>query len=105
LRVVAETCGLVRDTLVGINSEVSYQLDHAPAGDARTEVLATRVGAVFTEKVPRSIFLRYHEDCIGPTTMSAKFAREIQNDCVAAMAEFIYIEVNEVDGKNGCKEE
>jgi hypothetical protein len=49
LRAVAGLCGLVRESLVGINSEVSYRLDHAPAG-GRVQDEITRIRAVFAEK-------------------------------------------------------
>jgi hypothetical protein len=55
LRVLAETCGLVRDALVGINSEVSYQLDHAPAGDRGQGFSRANIKQSSRKKAQRSI--------------------------------------------------
>jgi len=40
---------------VGTNSEVSFRLDHAPAG-GRVEATTTRVKAIFAEKRLRRLF-------------------------------------------------
>ena len=50
--------GRIRTFTVLINSEVSYQLDHAPAGGRVTVKHAIR--GIFAEKGTRSISLEYH---------------------------------------------
>ena len=62
--------GRIRTFTVLINSEVSYQLDHAPAGNRRRRTETARCAVVFAKKRVRSISLRYHEADGGPTAGS-----------------------------------
>ena len=62
--------GRIRTFTVLINSEVSYQLDHAPAGDRGQRAETARCGVVFAKKQVRSISLRYHEAGAGQTAWS-----------------------------------
>ena len=58
--------GRIRTFTVLINSEVSYQLDHAPAG-ARANGVTRASGDNSAEKRVRSIFLEYHGGCVRQT--------------------------------------
>jgi hypothetical protein len=51
--------GRIRTFTVLINSEVSYQLDHAPAG-GRAQGGNARIDVNFAEKQSRSIYIEYH---------------------------------------------
>ena len=68
--------GRIRTFTVLINSEVSYQLDHAPAGDRGPRAETARCAVVFAKKRVRSISLRYHEAVTRPT---ARFTINLRN--------------------------
>jgi hypothetical protein len=59
--------GRIRTFTVLINSEVSYQLDHAPAGCLRPRFIQgrTAISGLRRKKERRSILLRYHDPALG----------------------------------------
>ena len=59
--------GRIRTFTVLINSEVSYQLDHAPAGCLRPRFIQgrTAISRLRRKKERRSILLRYHDPALG----------------------------------------
>ena len=59
--------GRIRTFTVLINSEVSYQLDHAPAGCFRPRFIQgrTAISRLGRKKERRSILLRYHDPALG----------------------------------------
>ena len=69
--------GRIRTFTVLINSEVSYQLDHAPAGDRGRSTETARCGVGFAKKRVRSIPLTYHEADAGPTAWLLNYLKNL----------------------------
>ena len=59
--------GRIRTFTVLINSEVSYQLDHAPAGCLHPRFIQgrTAISRLRRKRERRSVFLRYHDPALG----------------------------------------